>query len=142
MPANRRDRGASLQKSKAVKENRPVNLDLTTIQLPITAVTSILHRVSGVAIFVGLALLMYLLDASLRSEQSFNEIKSLLDDSFLLKAALWLVVSAFIYHAAAGIKHLIMDLGFGETLEGGKRGATVVIAVSAILIVLAGVWIW
>jgi succinate dehydrogenase / fumarate reductase cytochrome b subunit len=46
------------------------------------------------------------------------------------------------YHLTAGIRHLIMDLGIGETLEGGKLGAKIVFIVSAILIVLTGVWIW
>lgn len=128
-------------KSTAVKDNRPVNLDINTIRLPITAYASILHRVSGVAIFFGTAVLLWLLEGSLRSADSFAQIRECLDAP-LLKAIVWLVLCGFIYHACAGVKHLIMDLGIGETLEGGKRGATIVFVVSVILMVLAGVWVW
>ncbi|CAA0093713.1 Succinate dehydrogenase cytochrome b556 subunit [BD1-7 clade bacterium] len=125
-----------------MKDNRHVNLDISTIKLPITAYASILHRISGVAVFVGIAVLLCLLDSSLQSAESFDSVKSSLTDSFLLKAVVWLVVSGLIYHTTAGVKHLIMDLGIGETLEGGKKGATITLASAAILIVLAGVWIW
>ncbi len=125
-----------------MKDNRPVNLDISTIKLPITAYASIMHRISGVAVFVGMAVLLCLLDSSLTSADDFNSVKTLLTDSFLLKLVVWLVVSGLIYHTSAGVKHLIMDLGIGETLEGGKKAATITLVSSAILIVLAGVWIW
>jgi len=51
-------------------------------------------------------------------------------------------LSALLYHLVAGVRHLIMDMGIGETLEGGKLGSQIVIAVSAVVIVLLGVWIW
>ena len=130
------------EKSKAVKDNRPVNLDIGTIKLPITAYASILHRISGIAIFVGMAVLLCLLDSSLESAESFNTVKTTLADNFLLKLIVWLVLCGFIYHTCAGVKHLIMDLGIGETLEGGKKGATIVFAVSPVLMLLAGIWIW
>jgi len=52
------------------------------------------------------------------------------------------LLSALLYHLVAGVRHLVMDTGHGETLEGGKLGSKIVLAVSAVLIVLAGVWIW
>ncbi|KZY74129.1 succinate dehydrogenase, cytochrome b556 subunit, partial [Oleiphilus sp. HI0065] len=95
----------------------------------------------GVALFVGLVFLMYGLDLSLQSEEGFNQAKALLD-SFLAKLIIWGVVSALLYHLVAGIKHLIMDTGVGETLEGGLLAAKATIVISVVLIVLAGVWIW
>lgn len=124
-----------------MKDNRPVNLDINTIKLPIPALTSILHRVSGVAIFFGLAILLYVLDGSLKSAESFEATKALLHVIWF-KTAVWLVLCGVIYHSCAGVKHLIMDLGIGESLEGGQRGATIVLVTSAILMLLAGVWIW
>jgi succinate dehydrogenase / fumarate reductase cytochrome b subunit len=50
----------------------------------------------------------------------------------------WGLVSALAYHLVAGTKHLMMDLGIGETLEGGQRGAKLVILFSTALILLAG----
>ncbi|WP_312933254.1 succinate dehydrogenase, cytochrome b556 subunit [Stutzerimonas nitrititolerans] len=126
---------------KAVKSQRPVNLDIRTIKLPITAYTSIIHRVSGVILFVGVAIMLLALDASLSSEEGFAEVKAYLS-SPLVKLIVWGLLSALLYHLVAGIRHLIMDTGHGETLEGGKLGSKIVIAVSVVLILLAGVWIW
>jgi succinate dehydrogenase / fumarate reductase cytochrome b subunit len=52
------------------------------------------------------------------------------------------VLAAFIYHLVAGIRHLVMEFGIGESLEGGRKGAVLVIAFTAIGVVLAGVWLW
>jgi len=126
---------------KAVNSKRPVNLDLTTIQLPITAYTSIVHRISGVLLFLGVAVMLYVLDLSLASAEGFAQAKAFLGGA-LAKLVVWALVSALLYHMVAGVRHLVMDAGVGETLEGGKQGSKIVIAVSAVLIVLAGVWVW
>ena len=127
--------------NKAVNSQRPVNLDLRTIKLPITAYTSILHRISGVILFVGIVLVLYALDKSLASEEGFAEVQACLA-SPVAKLVIWGLLSALLYHLVAGIRHLIMDLGVGESLEGGKLGSKIVIAVSVVIIVLAGVWVW
>ena len=124
-----------------MNSQRPVNLDLRTIKLPITAYTSILHRISGVILFVGLIVMLYALDKSLASEQGFKEVQECLS-SPLAKLVTWGLLSALLYHLVAGIRHLIMDMGIGETLEGGKLGSKIVLVVSTIVIVLLGVWIW
>ena len=124
-----------------MNKKRPINLDIGTISLPITAYASILHRVSGVFIFAGVAILLWLLDASLASPESFAEVKAI-TGSFFCKLIVWAVAAGLIYHTVAGVKHLIMDLGVGETMEGGIKGAKTVFAVSVILIVLVGAWIW
>ena len=124
-----------------MNSQRPVNLDLRTIKLPVTAYTSILHRISGVILFLGLIVLLYGLDMSLASEESFEELKACLA-SPLAKLVIWGLLSALLYHLVAGIRHLFMDAGVGETLEGGKLGSKIVIAVAVVLIVLAGVWVW
>lgn len=126
---------------KAVNSQRPVNLDLRTIKLPITAYTSILHRVSGVILFLGIIVMLFALDKSLASEEGFAEVKACLA-SPLAKLIVWGLLSALLYHLVAGVRHLIMDMGVGESLEGGKLGSKIVIAVSAVIIVLVGVWIW
>ena len=124
-----------------MKSQRPVNLDLRTIKLPVTAYTSILHRISGVILFVGIAIMLYALGQSLSSEEGFADVKATLT-SPLAKFVAWGLLSSLLYHLVAGVRHLIMDMGIGETLEGGKLGSQIIIAVSAVLIVLAGVWIW
>ena len=111
------------------------------MRLPVTAWVSIAHRASGVFLFAGMAVLIWALDASLASPESFDSLQECLS-SPLAKLVIWAVVAGLIYHALAGVKHLIADLGIGETMEGGILGARIVIALSVVLILLAGVWIW
>lgn len=123
------------------KTHRPVNLDLSTIQFPATAIASILHRVSGVILFVGIGILLVLLHYSLTSDDSFHAIQELLQ-TFIGKFVIWGIVTAFIYHAIAGIRHLVMDFGFWEELEPGTRSAQVSFILTLILSIAAGVWLW
>ncbi|WP_304638576.1 succinate dehydrogenase, cytochrome b556 subunit [Pseudomonas sp.] len=124
-----------------MNSKRPVNLDLRTIKLPVTAYSSIAHRISGVVLFIAIAGLLWLLDSSLSSESGFEQVGALLQHP-LAKLILWGVLSALLYHLVAGIRHLFMDAGVGEGLESGLLGAKIVLIVSAVLIVLLGVWIW
>ena len=124
-----------------MNDKRPVNLDIGSIELPITAIVSILHRASGVFMVAGIAVLLWLLDTSLASEESFNSLKEVMA-SFFCKLLVWVVLAGLIYHTVAGIKHLIMDLGIGETMRGGETGAKAVIAVSTVLILFVGALLW
>uniref|UniRef100_UPI001FD2C606 succinate dehydrogenase, cytochrome b556 subunit n=1 Tax=Pseudomonas aeruginosa TaxID=287 RepID=UPI001FD2C606 len=85
--------------------------------------------------------LLFALDKSLSSEEGFELVKACLT-SPLAKLVIWGLLSALLYHLVAGVRHLVMDAGVGETLEGGKRGSKIVIAIAVVLIVLAGVWVW
>ena len=123
------------------KDKRPVNLDIGSMKLPITAYASISHRLSGVFLFIISGLLVWALDLSLASEQSFNDLAALLSAP-AFKALLWLIASAMSYHALAGIKHIIMDFGIGETMQGGTLGARLVIALGVIAAAAWGVVIW
>jgi succinate dehydrogenase / fumarate reductase, cytochrome b subunit len=124
-----------------VKDTRPKNLDLLTLKYPLPAVTSLLHRISGAFIFVGVAVLLYLLELSLKSEADFVQVMELLDN-VLVKLVVWAIVAGLLYHLIAGIKHLLMDLGIGETMKGGITGASLTLIFSAIAIIISGVWIW
>lgn len=118
-----------------------MNLDIGTIKLPITAYVSILHRASGVALIGAIAILLGLLSYSLKSAEDFAAVQACLS-SVPMKLLMWAVLAAFIYHLLAGIKHLVMDMGIGETLEGGKTGAVLVLVFTVIGFALAGVWVW
>ena len=111
------------------------------MRLPITAWASITHRATGVILFVGTAVLIWALATSLSGPEGFASVEAALA-SPLAKLVIWGVLAALIYHTLAGIKHLIMDLGVGESMEGGITGARIVIGLSVVLIALAGIWIW
>ena len=125
----------------SMSSERPVNLDLTTFSFPITAIASILHRVAGVILFFGSFILLALLGQSLESEAGFADAVLLLENGFIA-FIIWGVLSALAYHFVAGVKHLIMDMGYGETLESGALFAKASIGISIVLMILAGFWVW
>ena len=94
---------------KNVKKQRPVNLDLATIRFPVTAIASILHRVSGVITFVAVGILLWLLGLSLSSEEGFQSASAIMS-GFFVKFILWGILTALAYHAVGGIRHMLMDL--------------------------------
>lgn len=124
-----------------MNKKRPVNLDLSTIKLPITGFVSFFHRVSGIFLFAGVAVLLWMLDASLESQEGFNAVGNFTTNPVCL-FVLWAVLAGLAYHMVAGIRHLIMDFGVGESLKGGQLGAKLVLVIAVVLIALAGVWIW
>lgn len=125
------------------QSSRPINVgigDLMAFAWPIAALASIAHRIAGVVLFVGVAFMLYALQLSLSNEAGFETLKGLMT-SPLGKFITWGILSALAYHFVAGIKHLIMDTGIGETLEGGRFAAQLTIFFSAILIALAAIWV-
>ena len=125
-----------------VKKQRPVNLDLTTIQFPVTAIASILHRVSGVITFVAIGILLWLLGLSLSSEEGFQAASAIMS-SFFVKFIFWGILTALAYHAVGGIRHMFMDFGWlEENLAAGKRSANISFVITVVLSILAGVLVW
>ncbi|WP_432322025.1 succinate dehydrogenase cytochrome b556 subunit [Yersinia enterocolitica] len=127
---------------KTVKKQRPVNLDLQTIRFPVTAIASILHRVSGVMTFVAVGILLWLLGLSVSSQEGFMQAAAVMN-SFFVKFILWGILTALAYHVCGGIRHLLMDFGYvEESLAAGTRSAQVVMVLTLVLSVLAGVLVW
>jgi succinate dehydrogenase / fumarate reductase cytochrome b subunit len=124
-----------------VNYKRPVNLDLGSLKFPPMAITSILHRISGVVLFLLLPAILYFAGLSLHSRESFDQLKlMLLRPCF--KLLLWAFSAAFAYHILAGFRHMIMDTGAGEELSVARKTSILVIVMAIILTILLGVWIW
>ena len=95
-----------------------------------------------VLFYFAVALLLCVFDASLESEQSFESLKECLS-SPIWQLVIWATLAALAYHFVAGIRHLIMDFGFGEeSFESGRHSAWVVVAVAALLIASISGWIF
>lgn len=124
-----------------MKDHRPKNLDLATIHMPIAAITSILHRITGVMLFVALGFLIWALRMSLESRQGFDQTVAIMTHP-LAKLITWGILSLVVYHLFAGIKHLVMDAGFAETKEGGPMAAKITLGLSIFVIIMMGVWVW
>ena len=110
-------------------KKRPKNLDLTTIRLPLPGKVSILHRVSGVGLFLFLPVLLWLFSASLTSVETFTTFSSLIS-SLPAKVVLAGLIWAFVHHFCAGVRFLLLDLHVGIEKEAARKSAAVVFAVS------------
>ena len=102
--------------------NSPRYLNLFKIALPIPGISSILHRISAVAIFVLSLPMMWVLVFSLSSEANYQIIITLFEN-FFLKSLLSLFITAIFYHFVSGLRHLVMDFGYWETLRAGRMSA-------------------
>ena len=101
-------------------QERPVYLDLSKIRLPMSALTSITHRLSGMYIFfVTLPLLLFVINQSISSKANYERLIMEMSSISLYSMFIFLSVSIFWYHILTGIRHLIMDfLHLGESLKG------------------------
>ena len=86
--------------------------------------------------------LFNIFDSSLSSASEFASAQALLQDNFFAKFVTWGLLSSLGFHFSAGMKHLVMDFGHGEEIDSANRAAKFVIALTALLSVLAGVWVW
>jgi succinate dehydrogenase / fumarate reductase cytochrome b subunit len=130
-----------IHRQETVKKQRPVNLDLSTISMPPTAQASILHRITGVAMFFALVFVIWAWAVSLSSPEGFATVKEVMT-SFIAKFIAWGTLTVLSYHIIGGIRHLIMDMGHWEELESGNASAKVAIGLWLVVAVLAGVWLW
>ncbi|GMV01043.1 MAG: succinate dehydrogenase, cytochrome b556 subunit [Burkholderiaceae bacterium] len=107
-------------------------------RLPLAALVSILHRISGALMFlVGLPFLLYLFQQSLTSELSFETYRAVVSNWFA-KLVLLGLIWAYLHHFCAGVRHLLMDVDIGMTKAGGRTTAAIVLAVSLALTLILG----
>jgi len=124
-----------------VKKQRPVNLQLNTISFPPAAITSILHRITGVALFVALLFVIWAWAVSVSSPDGFALVSEQLN-GWLGKFIAIGTISALSYHILGGVRHLIMDTGRWEELESGNASAKAIIGIWIILTIVVGVVLW
>lgn len=127
-----------MEKPARPTRSRPVFLNLAQITLPVGAVTSILHRLSGVLLATGVPALLFLLQRSLGGEAGFAEASALLSQP-LVKMFLVALAWALAHHMLAGVRHMLTDLDVGSSLGKARRSAwSVNLAALAIAVLAAG----
>lgn len=118
--------------------------DLRTYRLPIAGILSILHRVSGLLLFILLPFIVWMLDTSITSEYSFARFTAAFNVGMWgLPGALWKLVAlgviwAYLHHFCTGLRHLWMDLTHSVSKEFGKSSAVVSFAISLGLTAVLG----
>lgn len=111
---------------------RPKNLNLRTIRLPLPALVSILHRLSGVFLFLLLPFMLWLFEHSLVSVNDFEHIKEVANQPFV-KVLLLILFWAFLHHSLAGLRLLILDMRSEITISNGRWSSKLVLFCSVFL---------
>ncbi|MBE9579807.1 MULTISPECIES: succinate dehydrogenase, cytochrome b556 subunit [Moraxella] len=124
-----------------MKDNRPINLPLSQViavnsKSPI-AMASILHRVSGIVLFLLVPVMLCILQTSLSSPEGFETVLN----NIALRFVAWIFVAATAYHFVMGVKHLLADLGMNEEFKSGKTAAIVSFVIAFVLIIASFVWV-
>ncbi len=124
-------------------KKRPVFLDLQVLvrHLPVPGIVSILHRASGVILFLMVPVLLCLLEGSLSSGEAFEAYRAFAGNA-LVKLVLIGVLWAFLHHLCAGIRFLFLDAHKGLELAACRKTAKLVLAVSLSLTLILGVALW
>ncbi len=120
---------------------RPKYLNVFKIRLPVPALVSILHRISGLLLFLALPLFLWLLQCSLASPDSYAQLGSLLAHT-LSKLGLLVMLWALLHHLCAGIRFLAIDLDIGVLLAPARATSKAVLGVSLVLTALLGARLW
>ncbi len=117
------------------RTDRPVFLGLRKIRMPVMAVVSILHRVSGVGMVLLIPLLVYLFALSLRSAQDFQRVLDLLN-SVPAQLAGVLLIWLLAHHFFAGVRFLLLDMDRGVEKSVARKSAWAVHAAAALATLL------
>ena len=113
-------------------------------RLPPAGIVSILHRVSGVLMFLLLPLILWLFDMSLGSEISYESFTSAFVagigfvPGWLVKLVAWALIWAYLHHFIAGVRHLWMDMTHAVSLQAGARSAWFTLVASVLLTLVLG----
>ncbi|HTS53349.1 MAG TPA: succinate dehydrogenase, cytochrome b556 subunit [Burkholderiales bacterium] len=124
-----------------MSESRPKYLDLFKIRLPVPGLVSILHRISGLGLFLFLPFLLWLFQSSLASPDSYVRYRAAFANP-LVKLILIGLLWAFLHHLLAGLRFLALDLHYGADLATARASSRVVLLAAIALTVILGVWLW
>jgi succinate dehydrogenase / fumarate reductase cytochrome b subunit len=124
-----------------MEKRRPVFFNLLQIQLPVGALTSIAHRITGVILALGIPFAIYVLDLSLRGPQTYAQVARMFDH-WALRGAAVVLVWTLAHHLLAGVRHLLSDVDIGSRLPAARRSAWIVnLGGAAIALAAAGAWL-
>ncbi len=119
--------------------------DLPSYRLPAAGLVSILHRISGVLMFVLLPFIIWMFDKSISSELSFAKFSSAFHQGlgfvpgWVIKLVVLALIWAFLHHLIAGLRHLWMDVSHqAVTKEFGTNSALFTLAASVLLTLVLG----
>lgn len=119
-------------------------IEATQYRLPPAAVVSILHRLSGIVMFVLMPFIIWMFDTSLTSEITYGQFTNVFVGGFgflpawLIKLVVLGLIWAYLHHFIAGLRHLWMDATHSVSKEFGRVSALATLAVSVVLTLALG----
>ena len=114
---------------------RPVYMNLFQIRLPISAISSITHRLAGIYIFfISLPLFLFLLYFTTKSYNDFMFIQQVFSNSIFFSTFVSFSFLVFAYHILTGVRHLLQDLHIGESLSASRVSSYIVFILWFLLI--------
>ena len=126
----------------AAPKVRPKYYDLNLLNLPLSALVSIFHRITGMVMFLFMIpLSLYLLQATLKSESGFNFWSNVLNFP-VAKLILLGFVWVFLHHFFAGLRYLLLDLHIGVDKAAARTSSIWVLILGAVATILFGARIW
>jgi len=120
---------------------RPKQLNMFRIRLPLPGLASILHRISGFALFAFSGALLYLLQEVLRSAEGYMHFREI-TGHWLVKLFLIGMLWSFLHHFFAGIRFLLLDVHIAGDLRAARATSAAVLVVSLALTAIIGVRLW
>lgn len=111
---------------------RPLSPHLQVYRLPLTAILSITHRMTGVFLSLGLVLWVWFLMAAAQGEAEYAGAQGWLD-SILGRLLLWAWIYALFFHLCHGIRHLVWDTVHGLDRETLLRDCYLELGASVVL---------
>ena len=133
--------------AKKRPEFRNINAlkDLPTYRLPAAGIVSILHRISGVIMFLLLPFIIWMFDTSVSSEISFARFKAAFNvglgfvPGWFMKLVALALIWAYLHHFIAGVRHVMMDMNHAAvTKQSGATTAKITLLLSVALTVVLG----
>lgn len=119
--------------------------DLPSYRLPAPGIVSILHRISGVLMFVLLPFIIWMFDTSVSSEYSFARFKAAFNSGLgfvpgiVVKLVALALIWAFLHHFIAGLRHVWMDVSHAAvSKQRGTTSARITLVLSVVLTVALG----
>jgi succinate dehydrogenase / fumarate reductase cytochrome b subunit len=118
--------------------------DLPSYRLPPAGWVSILHRISGLLMFVFLPFIIWMFDNSITSEISYAKFAAVFNvgcsfvPGWMMKLVALALIWAYLHHLIAGLRHLYLDVNHAVSKEFGKSSAQVTLSLSLVLTVVLG----
>lgn len=132
----------SATKNRPVYRNINIFTDVRTYRLPAAGFVSILHRVSGLLMFLLLPFIVWMFDNSLTSEISYESFTNAFVagigfvPAWFVKLVVLALSWAYFHHFIAGVRHLWMDATHSVSKQQGKSSAVFTLTLSLLLTLL------